>query len=69
MLQIILKLPISMTISYNSTMRMQHIKWSRSLYQGYPVANDEKSLFYLPDQVTDEYFTHQIRILADINQD
>ena len=32
--QIISKLPISMTIGCNSTIRIRHIKRSRSLYQG-----------------------------------
>ena len=62
LLQIIFKLPISMTIGYNSTMRIQHIKWSRSLYQGDPVPNEDKFWCYLPDQVTGEYITDQIRI-------
>ena len=58
-----------MIIGYNSTMRIRHTKWSRRLYQGYPVPNDDKLLRYLPDQVTDEYFTDQIRVLADVNKD
>ena len=58
-----------MTIGYNSTMRIQHTKWSRSLYQGYPVPNDDKFWRYLPDQVTDEYFTDQKRILGEVNKD
>ena len=65
----IFKFPISVTIGYDSTMRIRPINWSTSLYQGYLVSNDDKFWRYLPDQVTDEYFTDQIRILADVNKD
>ena len=33
------------------------------------MSNDDKFWRYLPDQVTDEYFTDQIQILADVNKD
>ena len=49
LLQIHFKLAISMTIGYNSTMRIRHIKWRRSLNQGYTVPNGDKFWRYLPD--------------------
>ena len=69
MLQLTFKLPNSVTIGCNSTMRIQHIKRSRSLYQGCPVPNDDKIWRYPPDQVAHEYFTDQKRTLGEVKKD